>query len=249
MFRGIQAYTASYLSVSGGDGADTISVGAGKNDYVGSVWVDGDAGDDTITIGHIQGSTGGPGYVDGGDGQDRIHVIDSLGGIGIWGNWAFSLRGGAGADSFQVDGMVLNVLGKAEGVQLDGGDGFDVLHWSGNYNLTVGGRQNPALGLYSGYRQELKVANIEQVDLGVADVSGLTLAFSARDVAAITAGSDFDRAYVANEVAFHRTVNEALAGTLIPEADNPELKALLETGLALFQEHQKHAEHLAQDLR
>lgn len=63
------------------------------------------------------------------------------------------------------------------------------------------------------------------------------------------AGADFDRAYVANEVAFHRTVNEALAGTLIPEADNPELKALLETGLALFREHQKHAEHLAQDLR
>lgn len=69
-----------------------------------------------------------------------------------------------------------------------------------------------------------------------------------RELGALT-GSDFDRAYVANEVAFHRTVNEALASTLIPEADNPELKSLLETGLALFQEHQKHAEHLAQDLR
>ena len=62
-------------------------------------------------------------------------------------------------------------------------------------------------------------------------------------------GRAFDRAYVANEVAFHRTVNGALNQTLIPNADNAELKSLLETGLALFQEHQKHAEHLAQSVR
>lgn len=58
-------------------------------------------------------------------------------------------------------------------------------------------------------------------------------------------GAAFDAAYVANEVAFHQTVNTALSGTLIPEADNAELKALLETGLSLFQSHQAHAEHLA----
>jgi putative membrane protein len=62
-------------------------------------------------------------------------------------------------------------------------------------------------------------------------------------------GAAFDKAYVANEVAYHRTVNGALASTLIPGADNPELKSLLETGLALFEEHQHHAEHLAQTLR
>jgi putative membrane protein len=62
-------------------------------------------------------------------------------------------------------------------------------------------------------------------------------------------GAAFDRAYVANEVAYHRTVNGALAKTLIPGAHNGELKALLETGLALFGEHQSHAEHLAQTLR
>ncbi len=58
-------------------------------------------------------------------------------------------------------------------------------------------------------------------------------------------GAAFDRAYVANEVAYHRTVNGALKDTLIPSAQNPELKALLETGLRLFSEHQTHAEHLA----
>ena len=58
-------------------------------------------------------------------------------------------------------------------------------------------------------------------------------------------GAALDRAYVKNEVAYHRTVNDALAKTLIPSADNGELKSLLETGLALFREHLAHAEHLA----
>ncbi|WP_324750824.1 DUF4142 domain-containing protein [Sphingomonas sp. LY54] len=73
----------------------------------------------------------------------------------------------------------------------------------------------------------------------------------AKEAAAQTArlgalkGAEYDRAYVANEVAFHRTVNDALRTTLIPAADNAELKALLETGLTLFQAHQAHAEQLA----
>ncbi|MEO5772917.1 MAG: DUF4142 domain-containing protein [Sphingomicrobium sp.] len=58
-------------------------------------------------------------------------------------------------------------------------------------------------------------------------------------------GAAFDRAYVANEVTYHKTVNGALESTLIPSADNAQLKSLLETGLSLFQEHQAHAEHLA----
>jgi putative membrane protein len=59
------------------------------------------------------------------------------------------------------------------------------------------------------------------------------------------AGAAFDRAYMQNEVAYHGTVNGALKSTLIPSADNGELKALLETGLQLFGEHQMHAEQLA----
>jgi putative membrane protein len=62
-------------------------------------------------------------------------------------------------------------------------------------------------------------------------------------------GPAFDRAYIQNEVAFHRTVNGALQTTLIPGARNAELKSLLETGLSLFQEHQKHAEELEKNLR
>jgi len=61
-------------------------------------------------------------------------------------------------------------------------------------------------------------------------------------------GAAFDRAYVRNEVAYHRTVNGALRDVLIPDSHNTELKALLQTGLKLFGEHQMHAEHLATTL-
>ena len=60
---------------------------------------------------------------------------------------------------------------------------------------------------------------------------------------------DFDHAYLNNEVAYHGTVNSALKTTLIPSATNAQLKSLLETGLTLFTEHQKHAEHLAATLK
>jgi putative membrane protein len=62
-------------------------------------------------------------------------------------------------------------------------------------------------------------------------------------------GRSFDRAYAGNEVAYHRTVNGALADTLIPSASNGELKSLLQTGLSLFREHLAHAEHLAASLK
>jgi putative membrane protein len=44
-------------------------------------------------------------------------------------------------------------------------------------------------------------------------------------------------------------VNGALADLLIPSASNAELKSLLETGLKIFQGHQKHAEDLAASLK
>jgi putative membrane protein len=62
-------------------------------------------------------------------------------------------------------------------------------------------------------------------------------------------GAAFDKAYVSNEIAYHKTVNGALSTTLIPNAKNGELKGLLQTGLTLFTEHQHHAEHLASTLK
>jgi putative membrane protein len=62
-------------------------------------------------------------------------------------------------------------------------------------------------------------------------------------------GAAFDKAYVANEVAYHKAVNSALETTLIPSASNADLKGLLQTGLKIFQGHQQHAEHVAAELK
>ncbi|HET9336478.1 MAG TPA: DUF4142 domain-containing protein [Sphingomicrobium sp.] len=90
--------------------------------------------------------------------------------------------------------------------------------------------------------------------LGVTPADNGTSAALARQAAdtsdklAKLEGAEFDRAYMKNEAAYHATVNGALRSTLIPSADNAELKALLETGVALFGEHQAHAEALAAKL-
>lgn len=62
-------------------------------------------------------------------------------------------------------------------------------------------------------------------------------------------GAAFDKAYIANEVAYHKTVNGALETQLIPSASNTELKSLLQTGLKVFQGHEQHAEQLAAELK
>ena len=48
-------------------------------------------------------------------------------------------------------------------------------------------------------------------------------------------GAAFDKAYMANEVAYHVTVNGAVEKVLIPSSTNGELKSLLQTGLKIFQ--------------
>jgi putative membrane protein len=62
-------------------------------------------------------------------------------------------------------------------------------------------------------------------------------------------GAEYDKAYVANEVAYHKQVNGALETLLIPNASNAELKSLLQTGLKIFQGHQQHAEQVAAGLK
>jgi len=62
-------------------------------------------------------------------------------------------------------------------------------------------------------------------------------------------GAAFDKAYVDNEVAYHKQVDSALETLLIPSASNAELKSLLQTGLKIFQGHEQHAEHVASMLK
>jgi putative membrane protein len=79
-----------------------------------------------------------------------------------------------------------------------------------------------------------------------------TLSKSATDKRAELAklkGAAFDKAYVDNEVAYHKAVDSALETTLIPNSSNAELKSLLQTGLKIFQGHEQHAEHVAASLK
>lgn len=62
-------------------------------------------------------------------------------------------------------------------------------------------------------------------------------------------GKAFDREYVDNEVAYHKLVLDALDNTLIPGAQNEELKATLVSVRPSFVAHLQHAEHLQVSLR
>ena len=57
-------------------------------------------------------------------------------------------------------------------------------------------------------------------------------------------GAAFDKAYVDHEVAYHQAVIDALDKTLIPNAKNAELKALLEKSRPAFVAHLDHAKSL-----
>ena len=62
-------------------------------------------------------------------------------------------------------------------------------------------------------------------------------------------GAAFDKAYVDHEVAYHAQVLEALDKTLIPGAQNAELKALLVKVRPAFVAHLEHAKHIQSTLR
>jgi len=57
-------------------------------------------------------------------------------------------------------------------------------------------------------------------------------------------GKAFDKAYVDNEMTYHQTVLDALDNTLIPNAKNDELKALLVKVRPAFVAHLDHAKHI-----
>jgi len=61
-------------------------------------------------------------------------------------------------------------------------------------------------------------------------------------------GAAFDRAYVDHEVAYHQQVLDALDKTLIPSAQNAELKSLLVSVRPAFVAHLDHAKSLQASL-
>lgn len=71
---------------------------------------------------------------------------------------------------------------------------------------------------------------------------------TAKDMLNSKTGADFDKAYVDNEVTYHKAAVDLVENTLIKDATNPELKSLLETALPIFKEHLGHAEMIQKEL-
>lgn len=61
-------------------------------------------------------------------------------------------------------------------------------------------------------------------------------------------GKEFDKAYIDNEVAYHKLVLNAVDNTLIPSAQNAELKSTLVKTRPLFAAHLHHAEMVQSSL-
>src|SRR3954470_9375369 len=61
-------------------------------------------------------------------------------------------------------------------------------------------------------------------------------------------GAAFDKAYVDHEVAYHQAVLDAVDKTLLPNAKNEELKALLVKVRPAFVAHLEHAKHVQSTL-
>jgi len=61
-------------------------------------------------------------------------------------------------------------------------------------------------------------------------------------------GKEFDRRYAENELSYHRSVNGLVAGTFIPNIENPEVKALFEEAIVIFKAHERHAEKVVKML-
>jgi len=61
-------------------------------------------------------------------------------------------------------------------------------------------------------------------------------------------GAQFDKAYVDNEVLYHQQVLDAIDKVLIPNADNAELKGLIEKVRPAIAAHLEHAKHLQASL-
>lgn len=57
-------------------------------------------------------------------------------------------------------------------------------------------------------------------------------------------GADFDKAYINNEVDYHKFAIDAVKNVLIPNATNAELKSLLQSAVPNFETHLQHAEML-----
>jgi len=62
-------------------------------------------------------------------------------------------------------------------------------------------------------------------------------------------GKDFNKAYIDNEVAYHKAVIDAVQNVLIPQAQNAELNQLLQDIMPALKTHLEHAEMIQKNFQ
>jgi len=62
-------------------------------------------------------------------------------------------------------------------------------------------------------------------------------------------GDAFNKAYIDNEVAYHKAVIDEVQNVLIPDANNKELKDLLQNVLPVLKTHLEHAEMVQKEFK
>lgn len=127
-------------------------------------------------------------------------------------------------------------------------------------NIALGKTKNPEVRTFA----ELMIRDHTAVNEGAAallaklKVEPKDNAFSQALISGATAkkaelnaldGAAFDRAYAANELAYHKVVNKTLGDVWLPTVQNPDLKAFLSQALVTFRVHQEHAQKMVDDLK
>jgi putative membrane protein len=62
-------------------------------------------------------------------------------------------------------------------------------------------------------------------------------------------GAAFDKAYAANELAYHQVVNKIVAEAWLPNIKNPDLKVFVEQASVTFKIHEDHANKMVAALK
>ena len=62
-------------------------------------------------------------------------------------------------------------------------------------------------------------------------------------------GADFDKAYAANELAYHQVVNKTVGEVWLPTIKTPELKDFVAQALVTFKVHEDHAAKMVESLK
>lgn len=127
-------------------------------------------------------------------------------------------------------------------------------------NIALTKTKNPEVRRFA----ELMIRDHTAVNEGAAallaklKVKPMDNAFSQALVAGATAkkaelnaldGTAFDRAYAANELAYHQVVNKIVSETWIPTVKNGEVKTFLTQALVTFRTHEDHARHMVGALK